>query len=156
MCPRLTSWSPSLGRSLSGSRPSSMWRFGAPSPKRGSNPPGGSDCSPGRVSNGFEALHLEPINSYLRLMAALKEDLCLISLKLKHIAAGDQEIKLPTTTSDVGYQHGGPRKGRGGRHRPVPDRGPFLQLRRHRPVQLQQRRSHPPGRITQEGSARLK
>ena len=40
--------------------------------------------------------------------------------------------------------HGGAGEGRGRRRRPVPDRGPALQLRGSGPVHLQQRRRHPP------------
>ena len=91
----------------------------------------------------LRGLGLEPINSYLRLMAPLKEEIRLLSLKLKHIAAGDEEIRLLTTIPGVVYQHGGSGEGRGGRHRPVPDRGLVLQLCGYPPVYLQQWRRHP-------------
>ena len=51
----------------------------------------------------LRGLGLEPLESYLRLMAPLKEEIQLLSLELRHIAAGDEEIRLLTTIPGVGY-----------------------------------------------------
>jgi len=51
----------------------------------------------------LRSLGLEPVDSYLRLMAPLKEEIRLLSLRLRRIAAGDEGIRLLTTIPGVGY-----------------------------------------------------
>jgi transposase len=46
---------------------------------------------------------LEPVESYLRMMAPLRKEIRLLSLGLRHIAAGDEDVRLLTTIPGVGY-----------------------------------------------------
>jgi len=51
----------------------------------------------------LRGLCLGSVESYLRLMAPLKEEIRLLSLKLRHVAAEDEDIELLTTFQGVGY-----------------------------------------------------
>ena len=51
----------------------------------------------------LRGLGLEPVDSYLRLMAPLRKEIRLLSLELRHIAADDEDIRLLTSIPGVGY-----------------------------------------------------
>jgi len=51
----------------------------------------------------LKGLGLEPIDSYLRLMPPLKEEIRVLSLKLRYIASEDEDVRLLTTIPGVGY-----------------------------------------------------
>jgi transposase len=51
----------------------------------------------------LRGLGLEPVDSYLRMMEPLREEIRLLSLELRHIAAGDEDVRLLMTIPGVGY-----------------------------------------------------
>ena len=56
--------------------------------------------------NGREWLRdlgLEPVDSYLRMMEPLQDEIRLLSLELRHIAADDEDVLLLMTIPGVGY-----------------------------------------------------
>jgi transposase len=69
----------------------------------GVKPPKGYGLFTRKGVEWLGGLGLEPVDSYLRLMPPLREEIRLLSLKLKRIAAGDEEIRLLTTIPGVGY-----------------------------------------------------
>ena len=48
-------------------------------------------------------LGLGPVDSYLRMMEPLRTEIRLLSLELRHIAAGDEDVRLLTSIPGVGY-----------------------------------------------------
>jgi len=69
----------------------------------GVRPPKGYGLFTRKGVEWLRGLGLEPVDSYLRLMAPLKEEIRLLSKELKRIAAGDEDISLLTTIPGVGY-----------------------------------------------------
>ena len=69
----------------------------------GVKPPKGYGLYTRKGVEWLRSLGLEPVDSYLRLMAPLKEEIRLLFLKLRHIAAEDEEVRLLTTIPGVGY-----------------------------------------------------
>jgi hypothetical protein len=91
-----------------------------------------------------EGLGLEPVDSYLRLMPPLKEEIRVLSLKLRHIASEDEDVRLLTTIPGVSYYTAVLVKAEVGDIARFRTGGSALQLRGSGPVHLQQRRRHPP------------
>ena len=50
----------------------------------------------------LESLGLEPVDTYLRVIVTLKEEIWLPSLEFRHMSAGDEEMRLLTTIPGVG------------------------------------------------------
>ena len=48
-------------------------------------------------------LGLGPVDSYLRMMEPLRTEIRLLSLEMRHIAAGDEDVRLLTSIPGVGY-----------------------------------------------------
>jgi transposase len=51
----------------------------------------------------LRGLGLDPVDSILRMMSPLMEEIRLLSLELRHNAAGDEDIRLLTSIPGVGY-----------------------------------------------------
>jgi transposase len=51
----------------------------------------------------LRGLGLEPVDSYLRMMEPLRDEIRRLSLELRHIAADDEDVRLLTTIPGVGY-----------------------------------------------------
>ena len=51
----------------------------------------------------LRGLGLGPVDSYLRMMEPLRTEIRLLSLELRHIAAGDEDVRLLMTIPGVGY-----------------------------------------------------
>jgi len=51
----------------------------------------------------LRGLGLGPVDSYLRMMEPLRTEIRLLSLKMRHIAADDEEVRLLMTIPGVGY-----------------------------------------------------
>ena len=51
----------------------------------------------------LRGLGLEPVESYLRMMLPLRKEIRLLSLDLRHMAAGDENVRLLMTIPGVGY-----------------------------------------------------
>jgi transposase len=51
----------------------------------------------------LRSLNLEPIDCYLRVMDPLSEEIGKLSLELKHMAEGDEDVKLLMTIPGIGY-----------------------------------------------------
>jgi len=51
----------------------------------------------------LEGLGMESVACYLRVMATLREEIHRLSLELRHIAAGDEDVGLLMTVPGVGY-----------------------------------------------------
>ena len=69
----------------------------------GVKPPKGYGLFTRRGREWLRGLGLEPVDSYLRLMAPLREEIRLLSRELRRIAAGDEDIVLLMTVPGVGY-----------------------------------------------------
>jgi transposase len=69
----------------------------------GVKPPGEYGLFARKGREWLRGLGLEPIDSYLRMMAPLRKEVRLLSLELRHIAAGDEDVRLLTTIPGVGY-----------------------------------------------------
>ena len=66
-------------------------------------PPKAYDLFTRKGVEWLEGLGLEPVDSYLWVMEALKEEIRLLSLELRRIAAGDEDIRLLMTIPGIGY-----------------------------------------------------
>jgi transposase len=69
----------------------------------GVKPPDGHGLYTRRGKEWLEGLGLEPIKCYLRVMATLREEIRRLSLELRHIAAGDEDVRMLTSIPGVGY-----------------------------------------------------
>ena len=69
----------------------------------GVKPPKGYGLFTRRGVEWLRGLGLEPVDSYLRLMTPLREEIRVLSRELRRIAAGDEEVRLLTTIPGVGY-----------------------------------------------------
>lgn len=76
---------------------------GSSSPTRASSSRRSTGCSQRREREWLRSLGLDPLNSYLRVVATLKEEIRLLSLELRHIAAVDEDVRLLMSIPVVGY-----------------------------------------------------
>ena len=69
----------------------------------GVRPPKGYGLYTKKGAEWLRGLGLDSVDSYLRLMAPLKEEIRVLSRELRRIAAGDEDIELLTIIPGVGY-----------------------------------------------------
>jgi transposase len=70
---------------------------------KGLKPPTGYGLFTVKGREWLKGLGLEPVDCYLRVMATLKKEVRRISLELRQVAAGDEDVRLLMTIPGIGY-----------------------------------------------------